>query len=243
VSVFLTETPTRHSILYKHKHVRDKRQTKLKSNSSKLTGVSGEQSIDVDDEEPSGVPTVLRREDSEGDIILLDDIPTIGETELERHTKSRRAEMHIRNQVDDDGKDEISDENVGNEDFEVIEDDESASADRQGSDISDTLPTGPPPRNRRSEAAAGGEGAMDHAGLDENSSDDKKKMALDVSYEGFAIYGRVLCLVVKRRVDGSSGRSSNTSQPSQVGGQAMMENWITSTQIPLAAVAEDLGSS
>ena len=54
--------------------------------------------------------------------------------------------------------------------------------------------------------------------------DDKKKMALNTLYDGFSIYGRILCLVVKRR--------GNVRGKELVGGvgQAMMEEWIASTQ-------------
>lgn len=56
-------------------------------------------------------------------------------------------------------------------------------------------------------------------------TDDKKKMAMDTSYDGFSIYGRVLCLVVKRK----DRKAKGVNTP---GGQAMMEDWITSTQMP-----------
>ncbi|KAJ8131003.1 hypothetical protein O1611_g2623 [Lasiodiplodia mahajangana] len=74
---------------------------------------------------------------------------------------------------------------------------------------------------------------------------------MDISYEGFSIYGRVLCLVVKRR-DGSNAdppeRGANTSTSAAGGsgnnrakagargrGQNMMEDFIISTQIPAGA--------
>ena len=60
---------------------------------------------------------------------------------------------------------------------------------------------------------------------EEEVTDDKKKMAMDTLYDGFSIYGRVLCLVVKRR--DAKGKGSAVT-----GGQAMMEDWITSTQMP-----------
>ncbi|KAL7926841.1 hypothetical protein ACQKWADRAFT_278733 [Trichoderma austrokoningii] len=60
----------------------------------------------------------------------------------------------------------------------------------------------------------------------ESHDDHKKKLAMDVSYEGFAIYGRVLCLVVKKK-DAKKTAQQNLE------GQAKMENWITSTQIPV----------
>lgn len=62
----------------------------------------------------------------------------------------------------------------------------------------------------------------------EEASDDKKKMAMDTTYDGFSIYGRVLCLVVKRRDRKGKGRGG----PDAGVGQATMENWITSTQVP-----------
>lgn len=59
----------------------------------------------------------------------------------------------------------------------------------------------------------------------EDGTDDKKKMLLNTSYDGFAIYGRILCLVVKRRgVTKGKDRGGGT-------GQAMMEEWIASTQL------------
>lgn len=59
----------------------------------------------------------------------------------------------------------------------------------------------------------------------ENSADDKKKMLLHTTYDGFAIYGRILCLVVKRR-GVSKGKDRGGGS-----GQAMMEEWIASTQL------------
>jgi hypothetical protein len=60
---------------------------------------------------------------------------------------------------------------------------------------------------------------------EQSGNDDKKKMAMDISYDGFSIYGRVLCLVVKKR-DTNKGKAGISA------GQAMMEEWITSTQMP-----------
>ncbi|KHJ31323.1 hypothetical protein EV44_g5616 [Erysiphe necator] len=65
---------------------------------------------------------------------------------------------------------------------------------------------------------------QDSSGSEEELED--KKMEIRTTYEGFTIYGRVLCLIVKRR-DGSGKASSEPI------GQATMENWISSTQLPL----------
>ena len=92
-----------------------------------------------------------------------------------------------------------------------------------------------PPSKRRKDKAF-------NADMTNQDDDKKKKLAMDISYEGFAIYGRVLCLVVKRRAvmgglaAAPLGSKSQTGQP---GGQAMMENWITSTQLPEAGGADD----
>ncbi len=68
-----------------------------------------------------------------------------------------------------------------------------------------------------------GLGPVDEA---ENGGEhDKKKLGMDTTYDGFSIYGRILCLVVKRR---GTAKGKET-----VGGtgQAMMEDWIASTQM------------
>jgi hypothetical protein len=57
-----------------------------------------------------------------------------------------------------------------------------------------------------------------------------EKKAPQTSYEGFSIYGRVLCLVIKRTNVGSS-------DPTAISSQQMMESWV-STQ-----AAKDLGST
>lgn len=58
----------------------------------------------------------------------------------------------------------------------------------------------------------------------DGGEDDKKKMKLYTTYDGFSIYGRILCLVVKR------GGLARGKEPVRGTGQAMMEEWITSTQ-------------
>ncbi|KAI9673354.1 MAG: hypothetical protein M1829_004121 [Trizodia sp. TS-e1964] len=60
-------------------------------------------------------------------------------------------------------------------------------------------------------------------------TDDKKKLNMNTSYDGFSIYGRILCLVVKRRGK-SGGRLGAGSTKPEASGQAIMEEWIASTQ-------------
>ena len=59
----------------------------------------------------------------------------------------------------------------------------------------------------------------------DGKGDDKKKLGMDTTYDGFSIYGRILCLVVKRRGT-ARGRERGGGT-----GQAVMEEWITSTQM------------
>ncbi len=57
-----------------------------------------------------------------------------------------------------------------------------------------------------------------------NQTDDKKKLGFRTNYDGFRIYGRILCLVVKR-----TGIVKGKLLPGGTG-QAVMESWIASTQ-------------
>ena len=57
----------------------------------------------------------------------------------------------------------------------------------------------------------------------EGDMDDKKKLGLNTSYEGFSIYGRILCLVVKRR----GGRTGTGGAGALVSSQKMLENWVS----------------
>ncbi|MCJ1262353.1 hypothetical protein MMC22_002223 [Lobaria immixta] len=69
--------------------------------------------------------------------------------------------------------------------------------------------------------------------IDDAGEDDKKKMALNTTYDGFSIYGRILCLVVKRR-----GRAKGKELAGGAG-QAMMEEWIASTQMGEGQMLDD----
>ncbi|MCJ1306443.1 hypothetical protein MMC25_000085 [Agyrium rufum] len=59
----------------------------------------------------------------------------------------------------------------------------------------------------------------------EEADDKKKKLAMNTTYDGFSIYGRILCLVVKRKGNSKGKQAANGT------GKAMMEGWITSTQM------------
>lgn len=58
----------------------------------------------------------------------------------------------------------------------------------------------------------------------DDEQDDKKKMGFKTMYEGFSIWGWVLCLLVTRKgTNLDKKRDNNTAQ-------ALMEDWIASTQ-------------
>lgn len=254
VSIFLTETSTRHSLLYKHKHFRDKTQTKLTSNSTKLSGASREAPINVDGGEElydgSDSPVLRREESDEDGAIVLGGIPAAAEAEGEseaeaandsdavasRRLKRRRGQEQPQTAVGG-GEDEVESHQEGADDddyapVDAIELDLSGEEDGSGESEDDLFVENRPPKRRKeqdAEPAAAG--------------DDKKKMAMDISYEGFAIYGRVLCLVVKRRGPGRTVPAAASNKPqaaSQIGNQAVMENWITSTQMPAAEAADEM---
>lgn len=93
----------------------------------------------------------------------------------------------------------------------------------------------------------------------EEEEDEKKKLSLKTSYEGFQIYGRILCLVVKRKgqpnnIPASMNRQKNSNASTSVAAGAngqesivemvqrtassagrrdegIMEGWMRSTQI------------
>lgn len=68
----------------------------------------------------------------------------------------------------------------------------------------------------------------------DDMKDDKKTLGLNTSYDGFSIYGRILCLVVKRR----GGRNAAGAVDAPVSSQQMLENWV-STQAAGQAGADD----
>lgn len=69
--------------------------------------------------------------------------------------------------------------------------------------------------------------------LIDDADQDDKKVALNTTYDGFSIYGRILCLVVKRRGIAKGKESAGGS------GQAMMEEWIASTQLGEGQMMDD----
>lgn len=54
--------------------------------------------------------------------------------------------------------------------------------------------------------------------------DDKKKLEFKTAYDGFSIWGWVLCLLVTRKGGPSKKKTESNA------GQALMEEWISLTQ-------------
>jgi len=84
----------------------------------------------------------------------------------------------------------------------------------------------------------------------EDEPEDKKKLSLRTEFEGFNIYSRILCLVVKRCGPASVGRASTASTPSTARqmdslnpktrpGNQIMENWIAMSQAVKEGDEED----
>ncbi|KAI0200838.1 hypothetical protein F4808DRAFT_141109 [Astrocystis sublimbata] len=251
VSIFLTETSTRHSVVTKHKHFYDTTQTKLKSNSGRLIAETNDAPIDLD--MGAELAPVIRREESDDEdaAVILADIPAIdapapreGAREGARRSKRARSNTDVAAGADTDATatataDSDGDAGAGQDNqCEIISDDDDAGEIDDGLFVQSptTESPRPPPAKRQRHASA----------ADAGKDDDKKKLAMDISYEGFSIYGRVLCLVVKRR-DGNSADLAERGASAAVGlgsgnnrtkatgrgrGQAMMENFIISTQIP-----------
>jgi hypothetical protein len=191
VSIFLTETSTRHSLLTKQKNFRDINTKKPKAGATSDTAIEVNEGPGVE----TDVPTLS--EDADDDMAGFHNIPAVEAIDIEKSTNQRRRSKRGRVTESDEDED-VDSLFVDHNDADELEDD-----------------TQSVENVAKSSRAARVEG---HG--------DDKKMAMNTSYDGFAIYGRVLCLVIKRRETGK-GR--------QGAGQVMMEEWITSTQMPVVA--------
>ncbi|KOS19690.1 hypothetical protein ESCO_000360 [Escovopsis weberi] len=215
VSVFLTETSTRHSLLAKHLHFGQDAPALMKSNSSKLTSETNANPSDGD--EASEAAPIRIEEDSDEDALRLGDIPLAPASPSRQRSKRQRDDREEWTDDIGDGQNDDCDDDDDDDDG----DDRDYVGKSHEAAIDVDSDAGEPRRKRQ---------------MLDNLGDDKKKLKMDVSYEGFAIYGRVLCLVVKKR-DATRARQKERGGQQEASGQARMENWITSTQIP---VGEDL---
>ncbi|KFY57560.1 hypothetical protein V496_06378 [Pseudogymnoascus sp. VKM F-4515 (FW-2607)] len=167
VSVFLTETSTRHTVLKRRKIFREP-----------------ERKGDTDPDAPA---PLLREED---DDVVIQDVPP--EPEDTNHPPPTRRSKRTR----------------PTEDTDTL-----FVADSDASDAS-TDDDAPAPKRARSAAPLGPA---------EEEEQDEKKMAMRSEYDGYGIYGRVLCLIVTKTAVKDAGGG---------GGREVMEEWIASTQNP-----------
>jgi hypothetical protein len=180
-------------VLTKQKVFKDK--ARIQSNSGKLTNwlTTGTSDQPVLINEDTTEPIVIREED-DAEPINIADIPEKDEL----HRSSRRSARHKR-QLD------------GSE-YGVV-------SDGSENDTSALFIPGRP--SKRSKTNVGPAGGIEDDDAPE-AQDDKKKLGLNTSYDGFSIYGRILCLVVKRRGVRSAGGGGGPASSQQ-----MLENWVS----------------
>jgi hypothetical protein len=187
VSIFLTEPSSRHSVLTKQKVFKDK--GRIQSNSGKLTNwlTTGTSDQPVFINEDAPDPIVIMEEEDANSINIAD-IPEGDELD----EPSRRSTRQKR-QLNDPEDSLVSD--GGESDTSAL-----------------FVPGRPSKRSKTSEGSAG----RDEDENAEGAQDDKKKLGLNTSYDGFSIYGRILCLVVRRRGARSAGGSEGPASSQQM---------------------------
>ncbi|KAH7126945.1 hypothetical protein B0J11DRAFT_290256 [Dendryphion nanum] len=176
---------------------------RLQSNSGKLTGWLTTGTSDQPMVINDGTEPVIVRGEDDDEVMDLNDIPEAMPTGASKAKKRRR--------------DNIS-EHV------------SSSEDEHSSDDSFRFDSAPLTKRNRTRQRP----TLDTVSDDERNEavDDKKMLGINTSYDGFSIYGRILCLVVKRKgVRNNMGIVPTSSQQ-------MLENWV-STQAAAEQVDND----
>lgn len=137
-------------------------------------------------------------------------------------------------------REEDEDEVINLDDIPAAEDDTTSNKRRRNSDSPEMVDSGSdtddsvqcesrpaPKRTRRARMPIEEEDAA-------NADEDKKKLGMKTYYDGFSIYGRILCLVVKRK----GPRTSTGRAEGSASSQHMLENWV-STQAAAEQVGDD----
>ncbi|CAZ79942.1 unnamed protein product [Tuber melanosporum] len=225
VSIFLTNSGTRHTVMTKRKTLRGY------TSGGEVGGMTG----------GTGVGVQHRREedDSDGGIIDLDSIPEAPLLETSGLSSAFAAE-NPSTSGRSRRKSPDPQPNTGNRDREG-----------EGSlgDDSDSDPFEPPSKRLRKTAKRtvtirdeDDDADPDWSENSEDEPEDKKKLPLRTEFEGFNIYSRILCLVVKRRGPINAGRAPAASTPPTArqmnppnkkgrSGSRIMENWIAMSQV------------
>lgn len=189
-----------------------------------MFGATSEAPLDVD-ATADAFTVELRQEDSDEDVALTE-IPPVEPANSARRSKRPRRDTATEGQ---DVVEVVSDDQEDGQQDDDEEEEQDLFVSSPGSEGRGSM--GPPPAKKRHK-----DGALDSAALDGADDNKKKKLAMDISYEGFSIYGRVLCLVVKRRETagafGGARALGAKAAPGTGTGQSMMENFIVSTQVP-----------
>ncbi|CUS09340.1 unnamed protein product [Tuber aestivum] len=241
VSIFLTNSGTRHTVMTKRKMLRDS----TGDGGGELGGVTG----------GARVRAQHRREEGDSDgggVINLDRIPEApppGTSGSSGATTTKNLSASGR------GK-------CGPPDPPPDTDDGDGEEEGGSGDDSDSDPFEPPMKHQRRTAIGASakrtvtirdeddDADSDWSANGEDEPEDKKKLPLRTEFEGFNIYSRILCLVVKRRGPINAGRAPAASTPStarQMGspnqksgsGNQIMENWIAMSQAVKEGDEED----
>lgn len=207
VSLFLTNSGTRHTVMTKQKTLRIA-PPRLLSNSSRLTG--GHDSARVE----------IREESHDSPGIDLDDIPAaltpvfvVPDTKDGTRGGSRGKNTRGKSKKRKSPAPAAQDGGCGD----------------SGSEDSD--PYAPPLKRQKTPVITIPDGDADSF-FDHDlgaEHDDKKKLGLETAYEGFNIYSSILCIVVKRH--GTIGRrAGTTTAAAAVARGKVMEEWISMSQ-------------
>ena len=208
VSIFLTETSTRHSLLIKSKDFKNKKR-RIQSNSGKMTGwldsnVEKEQIENINKNTED--PIIIGEEEDENNVpaaINLNDIPEVPDTAsgssslrfVNAHTSAAATESEayeISSDESGEGQKDLTSKVVGHKGKEIV---------GRNNYVQDSL-------------------------------DNKKKLLLNTTYEGFSIYGRILCLIVNYKKP-TIARKSSGGGPTAAsrGSQKMLEQWVSSQAV------------
>lgn len=208
VSIFLTETSSQHALLTKQKSFASK--PRLESNSSKLSDWLNTSDNPIHISDDGEIPAALLREETEedGDARALNSIPESSESAAQRETRKRRR-------------------GGGNGDTLFVQSGDEEDVPDEEDEVQEIAP--PSKRRRGRNKLRDTDVTVTAAAAAAAAADDKKKLALSTVYEGFSIYGRILCLIVKRK----GAKKSAAGESSQ-----MMENWI-STQAAQEGVGDE----
>jgi len=144
--------------------------------------------------EDTGEPITIREEDDD-DSTILNNIPEAGgdKDQARRSTRNKRRRG-----------------------------DASEAAVSEASDSDDSFAFESAPSTKRPKTNGPSPSNADQGDNEMELEDDKKKLGLNTSYDGFSIYGRILCLIVKRK-----GVRNPASGSGAISSQHMMENWVS----------------